>query len=48
MVSQIMHNLNDGEHVERRLRFNPRELLIFINRGLAARTTTRSAKPSIV
>lgn len=32
-VSQIMHKLNDGERVERTLRFNPRELLIFINRG---------------
>lgn len=32
-VSQIMHKLNRGEKVERRLRFNPRELLIFVNRG---------------
>lgn len=32
-VSQIMHKLNRGERVERRLRFNPRELLIFVNRG---------------
>lgn len=33
VVSQIMHNLNHGEKVERRLRFNPRDLLIFVNRG---------------
>ena len=33
VVSQIMHNLNRGEKVERRLRFNPRDLLIFVNRG---------------
>ena len=32
-VSQIMHKLNRGENVERRLRFNPREMLIFVNRG---------------
>ena len=32
-VSQIMHKLNRGEKVERRLRFNPREMLIFVNRG---------------
>ncbi|SFQ69099.1 Plasmid replication initiator protein [Roseivivax halotolerans] len=32
-VSQIMHKLNNGEPVERTLRFNPRELLIFVNRG---------------
>jgi len=32
-VSQIMHAINRGEKVERRLRFNPRELLIFVNRG---------------
>ena len=32
-VSQIMTKLNRGERVERRLRFNPRELLIFVNRG---------------
>lgn len=32
-VSQIMHQLNRGERVERRLRFNPRDLLIFTNRG---------------
>lgn len=32
-VSQIMHKLNRGEKVERRLRFNPRDLLIFTNRG---------------
>lgn len=32
-VSQIMHKINRGEKVERRLRFNPRELLIFVNRG---------------
>jgi len=28
-----MHRLNRGEQVERRLRFNPRDLLIFVNRG---------------
>jgi len=33
VVSQIMHKLNRGEQVERRLRFNPRDLLIFVNRG---------------
>ena len=33
IVSQIMHKLNRGEQVERRLRFNPRDLLIFVNRG---------------
>lgn len=33
VVSQIMHKLNRGERVERRLRFNPRDLLIFVNRG---------------
>lgn len=32
-VSQIMHKLNQGEKVDRRLRFSPRELLIFVNRG---------------
>lgn len=32
-VSQIMTKLNRGEPVERRLRFNPREMLIFVNRG---------------
>jgi plasmid replication initiation protein len=33
VVSQIMGRLNRGEKVERRLRFNPRDLLIFVNRG---------------
>lgn len=33
VVSQIMHKINRGEKVERRLRFNPRDLLIFVNRG---------------
>lgn len=33
VVSQIMHRLNRGEHVSRRLQFNPRDLLIFVNRG---------------
>jgi plasmid replication initiation protein len=33
VVSQIMHKLNRGEKVERRLRFNPRDLLTFVNRG---------------
>ncbi|MFC0813555.1 replication initiator protein A [Paracoccus panacisoli] len=32
-VSQIMHKVNQGERVDRRLRFSPRELLIFVNRG---------------
>lgn len=32
-VSQVMHKLNQGERVDRTLRFSPRELLIFINRG---------------
>jgi len=32
-VSQIMHKLNQGEKVDRRLRFSPRELLMFVNRG---------------
>ena len=32
-VSQIMHRLNQGLAVERKLRFNPRDLLIFVNRG---------------
>lgn len=32
-VSQIMHRLNRGEQVQRRIRFNPRDLLIFVNRG---------------
>lgn len=33
VVSQIMHRLNRGEQVERRIQFNPRDLLIFVNRG---------------
>lgn len=33
VVSQIMHALNRGEEVGRRLKFNPRDLLIFVNRG---------------
>jgi len=33
VVSQIMHRLNRGETVGRRLQFNPRDLLIFVNRG---------------
>lgn len=33
VVSQIMHKLNRGEAVSRRLQFNPRDLLIFVNRG---------------
>ncbi|MBI6631003.1 replication initiator protein A [Pontibaca salina] len=32
-VSQIMDKLNQGQKVDRRLRFSPRELLIFVNRG---------------
>lgn len=33
VVSQIMHRINRGERVERRIQFNPRDLLIFVNRG---------------
>ena len=33
VVSQIMHRINRGEQVSRRIRFNPRDLLIFVNRG---------------
>ena len=33
VVSQIMHKLNCGEKIDRKIRFNPRDLLIFINRG---------------
>ena len=33
VVSQIMHKLNQGERVNRTIRFNPRDLLIFVNRG---------------
>ena len=33
VVSQIMHRLNRGERVDRRIKFNPRDLLIFVNRG---------------
>lgn len=33
VVSQIMHAINRGEKVERRIQFNPRDLLIFVNRG---------------
>lgn len=33
VVSQIMHGINRGEKVERRIQFNPRDLLIFVNRG---------------
>lgn len=32
-VSQIMHKMNLGQKVDRRLRFSPRDLLIFVNRG---------------
>ncbi|EYD70570.1 replication initiator protein A [Limimaricola hongkongensis] len=32
-VSQIMNKLNRGDRVDRVLRFNPRDLLIFVNRG---------------
>ncbi|EEE35045.1 RepA [Rhodobacteraceae bacterium KLH11] len=37
VVSQIMHKLNRGEKVDRRMRFNPRDLLIFVNRGTSGR-----------
>ncbi len=33
VVSQIMEKLNRNEPVSRNIRFNPRDLLIFINRG---------------
>jgi plasmid replication initiation protein len=33
VVSQIMHRINRGDPIDRRLRFNPRDLLIFVNRG---------------
>ena len=33
VVSQIMHKINRGEAVNRRIQFNPRDLLIFVNRG---------------
>ena len=33
VVSQVMHKINRGEEVSRRIRFNPRDLLIFVNRG---------------
>jgi len=33
VVSQVIAKLNRGEQVSRRIRFNPRDLLIFVNRG---------------
>lgn len=33
VVSQMMHKLNRGERVERTIRFNPRDLLMFVNCG---------------
>ena len=33
VVSQVMEKLNRSETVSRRIRFNPRDLLIFVNRG---------------
>jgi plasmid replication initiation protein len=36
-VSQIMHKINRNEKVDRRLRFRPRDLLIFTNRGTGGR-----------
>ena len=33
VVSQVISKLNRGEQVSRRIRFNPRDLLIFVNRG---------------
>lgn len=36
-ISQIMHKLNNGERVSKRVRINSRELLIFTNRGTAGK-----------
>ncbi|MEM9421085.1 MAG: replication initiator protein A [Pseudomonadota bacterium] len=36
-ISQLMHKLNSGEKVSRRLRINSRDLLIFTNRGTSGR-----------
>ena len=33
VVSQVIAKLNQGEAVSRKIRFNPRDLLIFVNRG---------------
>jgi hypothetical protein len=33
VVSQVMEKLNRSEAVSRKIRFNPRDLLIFVNRG---------------
>ncbi|GFE52567.1 plasmid replication initiator protein RepA [Roseobacter cerasinus] len=33
VVSQVIAKLNRGEAVSRKIRFNPRDLLIFVNRG---------------
>ena len=46
VVSQIMHKLNRGEEVGRRLQFNPRDLLIFVNRARGARTMRPSVTVS--
>jgi plasmid replication initiation protein len=36
-ISQLMHKLNSGEEVSRRVRINSRDLLIFTNRGTSGR-----------
>ncbi|WP_424973318.1 replication initiator protein A [Dinoroseobacter sp. S76] len=36
-ISQLMHKLNNGEKVSRRVRINSRDLLIFTNRGTSGR-----------
>jgi len=36
-ISQIMHKLNNGEPVSKRVRVNTRDLLIFTNRGTSGR-----------
>jgi plasmid replication initiation protein len=36
-ISQLMHRLNSGEKVSRRVRINSRDLLVFTNRGTSGR-----------
>jgi plasmid replication initiation protein len=36
-ISQIMHKINEGEKVSKRVRINTRDLLIFTNRGTSGR-----------
>jgi plasmid replication initiation protein len=36
-ISQLMHKLNSGEKVSRRVRINSRDLLVFTNRGTSGR-----------